>query len=127
MDPITATILAICGSLSVLALGACGYAAFLSDPARIRRALAEVAAEGDSIRNLADTLRTVEFPRLEATCEAVLERAEDRFDSAENKRKAVSGRKGGAANAAASIVDLNDASISREERRRQVRANMAGN
>ncbi len=129
MDGSVWMILSACASLCVVALAATVYSATLSDPARIRRALALVRAESDEIRAMGDTLRTVDFPRLEAACEAVLDRAEDRFDAAERKRKSISGGRQ-RLNAGTALLqeeaDFRDPKLDRQARKAALTAHIRG-
>jgi hypothetical protein len=63
-----------------------------ADPLAMRKLSANVSASTADLENKIQNLADVELPRLEARCEAILDRAELRFDSAEAKRKSVAAR-----------------------------------
>ena len=63
-----------------------------ADPLELRRISASVSGTTTELRNKLKDLEDVAIPRMEAHAEAILERAELRFDGAEAKRKSIAAR-----------------------------------
>lgn len=87
----------------------------------------QIARFASTARNLEDAwehLRTVVLPRYEAAFEGLEESARDYFDRGERKRATAAGRTGGRPRA--DNVDLADANLSREDRKRALRERMNG-
>ena len=78
--------------LSVLATAIAVLALRYADPADNRVTLKKLRADLDEVRNNYTDLVEVGLPRLQGQAEALLERAELRFDEAERKRKSVAAR-----------------------------------
>jgi predicted Co/Zn/Cd cation transporter (cation efflux family) len=106
-------------ALSVAATACAIYALKVADPILLRSLSAKLSHSLTELQNEVRNVKEVEFGHLEARCEALLERAETRFESAEHKRKSVAAR--GNRNAAvtpdnAGPVPWLDESLSRQER-----------
>lgn len=107
-------VLGLCVGLSVCASAGALIAWSAADPLRVRKLSATVDSVAAEVEDGFKHMRDVELARIVAQCESVLERADDRFDSAERKRRSVAGQKGGAHRAEADLSEiLADPSISR--------------
>jgi hypothetical protein len=82
---ISCAISLLAGALSVVALKA-------ADPIQLRKLAAFVSTTEADLQNKIRDLKDVDLARVEAHAEALLERAELKFESAENKRKSVAAR-----------------------------------
>jgi hypothetical protein len=79
-------------AVSVVAIAFAILSLKAADPLAMRKLSANVSASTADLENKIQNLADVELPRLEARCEAILDRAELKFDSAEAKRKSVAAR-----------------------------------
>ncbi len=126
MDPQLAAIVTALSLFLSLAATACAIVAWrAADPVRVRTLGATVDAVAAEMTDQLSHFRDVELGRVVGQCEAILERAEDRFDAAERKRKSLV-KKGPAAGNADGEADLatqlSDEGIPRAERIRLLRA-----
>ena len=111
-------------ALSVLAAGIAMQALRTADPAEVRRVVRKLRLSMDEVETKLADLEAVAIPRMEAQCEAILEKADLRFDSAENKRKSIAARQrhnaGDPAAGGNGGIDVGDESISRADRKAAV-------
>ena len=82
-------LLGIFGALSVLALAFSLLAMRAADPQKLSRLTADFTEFRLKFSKELEQIRDVDLERIEGRAEALLERAELRFDSAERKRKSV--------------------------------------
>lgn len=85
-------ILSISCAVSVIAFVFSLIALKAADPLELRRISAFSSGTARELTNKLEDLERVQVPRMEAQCEALLDRAELRFEGAEAKRKSVAAR-----------------------------------
>jgi len=111
--------ISIIGAVSLLAAAFSILALKVADPLQARRMYADVSTFMTEVRNKLKDLEEVQLPHVESRAEAILERADLRFDGAESKRKSVAARDRHATERAAGSNgsgDWMDESLSRPER-----------
>lgn len=100
-----------------------------ADPLILRQLRADLAKTLREVEDQIEHVQKVELPRALASCEAILERAELKFDSAEAKRKSVDARNQrhrGADSGSDGVVPWMDESLPRSERRAALERAMRG-